>query len=452
MTTPLRNLVALTAAVGFLGLAGFGNPAIAAENSCAVAQYAGLAAPAKQPRGPEKQFRIFWQISTLIEGLADAAGNDQTMATIKTATELTDGYFITVLLAGPLTYWPDRTNDCSLNFRRIAEGESIEFNGQNYDFEEGGSAGKDECNRKQQEYLEAKEGGKSEKQVQIAALKRVFANLDLAGEQKRGKPVWGATLIRNTEFTYDKAADKVEMTAVPETYCLLFESGLPPNGMMIYQEPRAQVKNEKFLRIPRLTKNGKLVYGKPIVDIIPENTHAFDLIAKAFAGATVPSGELRGNIRRWKEPRSSRAAAELAKIEQFGGFNFEGGARMLTDPKKTVENLVEGMSWILANTDRDISLLMPGYWDSDQVGSEDEIDTLPGRMRDLLLKINTQLSAKLKQQNPICSNRIVLIVGSYGNPVHVAPLPMYRESGKLAGTVTGQIKFLSEVRKEICGA
>ena len=451
MTVRLRNLATLLATVGFLSSAGGSGMVQAAELSCGVPQFAGTPAPAKQSRGPEGKFRIFWQISTLIENLADASGNARSMATIKQATALSDGYSINVLLAGPLTYWLGRPNECSINFKRIANGDSIEVAGQTYAFAEGGIAGRDECDRKQKEYLDAEEGGKSEKEVQIAALKRVFANLDLAGEQQRGKPIWGATIIGNTEFSYDKVAGKVKMTEVPKTYCLLFDSGIPPNGMMIYQEHRLQVERGKFLWIPRVNSKGKLIFSKPILDIIPDNTHAFKLLADSFVDADIPAGELRGNIRRWRDPRSPRAAAELVKIKQFGGYNFEGGTRMLVDPKKTVENLVEGMSWILTNTDRDISLLMPGYWDRDQVGNEDEIDTLPGRLRQLVLKINTQLGAKMKQENPICSNRIVFIVGSYGRPVRVEPLPMYRDSGKLAGTVTGQIKMLSDVRAEVCG-
>ena len=91
----------------------------------------------------------------------------------------------------------------------------------------------------------------------------------------------------------------------------------------------------------------------------------------------------------------------------------------------------------------------------DQVGDENEIDTQIARLRQLILEINTGLNARMKLpegQNAVCSNRLIFIVGSYGQPVHVKPLPMRRADGRLAGTVTGQIKLLADLRKELCGA
>ena len=148
-------------------------------------------------------------------------------------------------------------------------------------------------------------------------------------------------------------------------------------------------------------------------------------------------------------------AKDLMAIPQFGGFNFEGGSGMLLDSKKSPEPLIEGVSWILANTDRDISLLMPGYWPRDMVGNEAEIDTLIDRMRHFVNFLNTGINAGMKLpegQNAICNNRLVFIVGSYGRPVHVKPLPMRRDDGKLAGTVTGQIEALADLRTELCGS
>ena len=147
-------------------------------------------------------------------------------------------------------------------------------------------------------------------------------------------------------------------------------------------------------------------------------------------------------------------AKDLMAIPQFGGFNFEGGTGMLLDSKKSPQPLIEGVSWLLANTDRDISLLMPGYWPRDMIGNEAEIDTLIDRVRHFVSVVNSGVNAKMnlpKGQNALCNNRLVLIVGSYGQPVHVKPLPIRREDGKLAATVTGQIKLLSDIRQELCG-
>ena len=132
----------------------------------------------------------------------------------------------------------------------------------------------------------------------------------------------------------------------------------------------------------------------------------------------------------------------------------------ITDEKKYIDNYIEGMAWILANTDRDISLLMPGYWERDKVGNADEVDELIVRVRKTILAVNSKLSKAMKLQamklpdgqNAVCSNRVTFIVGSYGQPVHVKPLPMRRDNGKLAGTVTGQIKMLADTRSELCGS
>ena len=144
---------------------------------------------------------------------------------------------------------------------------------------------------------------------------------------------------------------------------------------------------------------------------------------------------------------------ELAAIPGFGGFNFEGGTAIMPDAKNVIDNYVEGMSWILQNTDQNVSLLMAGYWPRDMVGNDAEIDQLVPRLREFITSLNQRLGASMgtKNGNAICSNRINLIVASYGQPIHVKALPMRRDDGRLAGTVTGQIKLLSDVRKELCG-
>ena len=128
---------------------------------------------------------------------------------------------------------------------------------------------------------------------------------------------------------------------------------------------------------------------------------------------------------------------------------------MLSVSRKKLDHLILGVSWLLAKTDRDISFLMPGYWERDQVGNEEEIDTQIPRLRQLFIVLNDGLNAKMKLptgQNAICNNRLAFIVGSYGKPVSVKSLPMRRADGRLAGTVTGQIQLLSDIRKEICGS
>ena len=249
------------------------------------------------------------------------------MADIRAARNIADGYFVNALLAGPLIYWPDRPKRCRLNFKRVAEGDSIEVGGQSFRFDSGGGVGRDECMNEQKEFLVKQTPEKdAAKEVQVAALQRVFANLDLAGEQRRGKPVWGVSIIRATEFSYDKEARKVSMEKLPNTYCVMNGSGITVNGLMIYQEPRVRKKKDKFLWIPRRNKRGDLVFSKnPRLDKIPENSYAFDRVVDAFADASVPVGSFRANLRRWNPGKSPQLVKELTAIPQFAGFNFEGG-------------------------------------------------------------------------------------------------------------------------------
>jgi hypothetical protein len=454
MLARIRNLAILLLAAALGGTAL--TPAQArAELACDVPLAAAIPAPPQPARSKEGRYRIFWQLSTQIEGLADAAGNPDAMADIKEVRGLADGYFVNALLGGPLIYWPTRPKECTLNFKRIAEGDAIEVDGETFDFEQGGPAGRAACLAKQRSFLEDQSDARNPSvDVQAKALARAFRNVDLAGEQKRGKPVWGEVNIRNTDFTYDKQADRVSMTRLPGTYCVLAASGIAPNALFIYQEPKSQVERDKFLWIPRRNNRGELAFTKPRLDKIPENAHAFGKIAEAFDAANLPVGGFRANIRRWNERRTPRMVEDLVAVPQFGGFNFEGGTRMLADEKKTPEHLIKGITHILTTTNRDISLLMPGYWDRDMVGSEEEIDTQVTRLRQLVTTVNAGLNAALKLpkgQNAICNERLVLIVGSYGRPVHVKPLPIRRGDGKLAGTVAGQIRMLADLRGELCG-
>ena len=108
---------------------------------------------------------------------------------------------------------------------------------------------------------------------------------------------------------------------------------------------------------------------------------------------------------------------------------------------------------MLQNTDKNVSILMPGYWDRSDIGSDAEIDTLPERTADYVRTLNTLVSRNMglpRGQNALCTGRLILIPGSYGQPIHVKTLPSMR-NGKYAGTVTGEIRMLADLRREMCG-
>ncbi|WP_373506293.1 hypothetical protein [Aestuariivirga sp.] len=446
-TAALSFTVTLTACC-----AAFISPALA-DDACEISQAAGKPVPARASGAETGQFRIFWQISTQIEDVADAAGNPAALKDIREARALSDGYYINTLLAGPLIYWPGRPKQCALNKKVSAGTEEIELDGEFFT-PEGGTATRDACARTQEEFVRKTGKYANAREMQIDALKRVFRNLDLVQEQKRGKLVWGEQLVTTEEFSYDRSSDKVRLNQLPRTYCVMNSVGITLDNLMLYMEPGLQTKKNNFVWIPLRGKNGKLKDTQNARQAkIPENVHAFNLITQSFAAADVPVGGFRPNIRRWNEKRSPRLVKELAAQPDFAGFNFEGGTAIMPGAKNLIDNYVEGISWILMNTDKNVSMLMPGYWPRDMVGNEEEVDQLVTRLRELITGLNQRLGKKMgtKNGNAICSNRINLVVASYGQPIHVKTLPMRRGDGRLAGTVTGQIKLLSDVRKELCG-
>ncbi len=282
--------------------------------NCAVSTAAGDPAPSTAQPAETGRFRIFWQIATKIEDMADAASNKQALADIRDTQKRVDGYYFNALLRGPLVYWPDRPAYCDLNFKRAGETAQIDYMGQDYDYSDG-SAGYRQCGSQQQQSF----NGQSSEDVQVAALKRVVANLDLKGEQKRGKEIWGATIIRQQEFAYDPASDTVSLKELPETYCAADTLGLRLNGQLVYQEPGTQMKTGAYLHIPMKDKNGEIVFSpQPNRDSAPRNTRVYAMIGDAFAKARVPAGGFRANIRlgttasRRASPRPSRRSRSCA--------------------------------------------------------------------------------------------------------------------------------------------
>lgn len=454
MLSRLRRFGVQTAALACAGLLLSSAPALA-DLSCSISSINGKSPPLTQTASNPKGFRIFWHVATLIEDIADAEKDPAALADIRAASKMVDGYYFNMLFGGPLIYWPDRPRQCELNFKRIEKDATIELDGAELDFPEGGTAARNSCIKAQEDFLAHQDRSRdTPKELQFDAMRRAVKVLDIADARRRGIPIWGATIIRNTDFSYQESTDQVHLTTLPATYCGLADAGFLLDGMMVYQEHKMQQEQGKFLHIPRKSRKGRLVYSDNLRrDKIPENTRAFKLIADAFTEAHVPVRNLRANIRRWIPKRSPQMAKELAAIPAFGGFNFEGGTRLITNEDKYINNFIEGMSWVLKNTDRDISLLMPGYWTRDKIGNDAEIDELIGRFRKTILLINTKLSNKMglkAGQNAICTNRLVFIPATYGQPVHVRTVPMMR-NGHLAGTVTGEIKLLTEIRKELCG-
>ena len=143
-----------------------------ADATCAISEAAGKAAAPASSSGNPNQFRIFWQISTQIEDLADAADNAAAMKDIAETRKLADGYYINTLLGGPLIYWPGRPRECALNKKVAAGSDPIDLEGTIFT-PPGGTAARDECGRKQDEFIKRTNKYSSARELQTDALKRV---------------------------------------------------------------------------------------------------------------------------------------------------------------------------------------------------------------------------------------------------------------------------------------
>jgi hypothetical protein len=188
-------------------------------------------------------------------------------------------------------------------------------------------------------------------------------------------------------------------------------------------------------------------------------------VGDAFASSRVPLSQFSINIRRWDSSNVS-SSEQLRKSNFFDGYFFEGGPEIISRERQDrprIDNFADGIAWILTNTDEKIFLLMPGFWEKAQMprfwekerlDDAEETDQIIGRLRTTVTQLNEKIGQRLglKPGNPaICNKRIYLIPASYGAPVHVRTLPPVRRNGALAGTVTGEIKLLAEMRETLCG-
>lgn len=381
-----------------------------------------------------KHFRIFWHIATQIEDVADATSHSDIVADIRLAQSMVDGYYVNPLLGGPLTYWPDRPAKCALN-KKMRTTDSTAT-----------------CKAEQQKMRQTRGEG-DDRNSQFKALVRAFKVLDLTAEQSRGKQIMGEMILDNSEVTYSTESDQLTLSKLPRTVCVLADAGkLAANDMMIYQEPVPQSRVGSFLWVPR--KEGQKVEpgADPKAYKIPENARIFPMLRQAFDRAGVPLGKMFPNFRVWNR-RSPALVNDLAQMPEIGGFNFEGGASILAEKQKKLEMYAEGISWILQKTKKNVSVLMPGYWPGEGVVDPGDIDTLPVRTRDFVLELDRRISEKMglsDRQHAICTGRMIFIPASYGRPMHVKTLPS-RRNGQFAGTVTGQIQMLAELRTQLCG-
>lgn len=430
-----------------------------------------------QPAAPEK-FKIIWHVGTAIEPLADATGDK--LNVIENIKSHVDGYYFLVLNNGSLlTYWKGRPIECLINYKSLkwknqdgSQEVKLSLNGKLY-----GEDAKDKCAFELEAYqtkLWEQSGKKLRfKEFQVAlhenALKRAFKNLNLQGEKAAGKTIMAEMLIRggqNGEFVYNSTADMINLLkpdgvlSTPKSYSFLRDNGIAPDRMMTYQEPRPQSENGSLVRVP-LEKNGPTDYEPGVQGCtfcLPWNLRVLDMVADAFERENLRAPKMAINIRTWSPAFEEKMHAFLkTKPKHFGGINVEGSAKKMH--KASYEKSLDGVAYMLKNTNRPVSFLIPGSLNLDETDTEDMRDEKRlEQFLEYIRDVNSYLNEKLalpKGQNAICNSRLSLIVGSYGSPMHMETLPLFRHDGAgqrthRAGTVGSEILVLSNLRDRLC--
>lgn len=430
------------------------------------------------PKPPEK-FKIIWHIGTVVEPIADATEERKNLlASLKSHV---DGYYFLVLNNGSLlTYWKNRPIECLINYKSL-KWKNQDGNGTvklSLDGKLFGEDAKEECATKLVNY-QLQEWEKSDKKLRFKdfqkamhenALKRVFKNLDIQGEQKAGKKIMAEMLLRggdNGELFYNPVADRLKFLInesgkleLPKSYGFLQQNGIIPDRMMTYQEPRPQSENGSLLRIP-LVKNGPTLYEPGVQGCsfcLPWNLRVLDMVGEAFERENLKSPRMAVNIRTWSQDYETKMKAFLRTgPSKFDGINVEGSANKMM--KASYERSLDGVAWMLKETNRPVSFLIPGALNLDETDTEELRDEKRiEHFLEYINDVNNYLNKKLKLpigQNAICNSRLSLIVGSYGSPLHMETFPIYRhdvagQRTRKAGTVGAEILTLSRLRDKMC--
>lgn len=435
-------------------------------------------------------FKIYWQLGNQAEDIADGKVDQRQIDLTKSRV---DGYFFNLTNpASPLSYWPDRPVQCTLNYKKLLRLNRLEpgtdhsffVMGKSYNVSfmnnEYGPSNPENCERLRCEFLKKefrRVNGTSDPtdcstSVLSADLIRLRAQLDARAttrmldvlnisEEQKTKNILAEMLLTNTDFSYDAGSDSLTLTRLPSTFDGLLSRGVLAKEVLAYQEPYFQIPRGSLLSIPN--QPGGSTYIPPTsvrcLFCLPTNLRILNLLSGAFLGGNQTPPQLFVNSRVWDdikdEPRFLAASEEQT---DFGGLNIEGGAQKKYE--RILSN-IRSIAFMLRNTDKEINLLTPAsYGLNSDVGTEEALDNNAIKdMEDYLNLINRELSVIMgkKQMNAICSPRIRVIVGAYGNPVHPKAFPINRVDSmgrtiRKAGTVSGRILAVHQLRHKICVA
>src|SRR5690348_15207036 len=362
----------------------------AAAPDCRPQAAAGKAPPPAAAEGAGRAFKILWHVGTEMEALAEADRDASTRATIDRIRKNVDGYYITVQ-PHQLGFWPGRPPECALNFMRardrLGKEQAAEL--------------RNDCQRRFLASIGNK--GADPQEVYLDALRRTLDALNVRRDQADGKPVIGQMLLARRDFARDEAGQLI-LRKLPTTYCYLNAAGISVNNVMAYQEPSVQREAGNLF-----APSGAADTNRPAPrNALPYNLEIVDRVADAFARAGIPLTRFSIDVRLWNE--SMIDALRSADQKRLGGVFFEGGTDTISAKGRPgkIDNFAEGMAWLLTNTDQKIFVLMPGFWEKQEVKSDEDFDDIIPRLREMITLLDQKIAQRLgtaKPQHPVCNPR-----------------------------------------------
>ncbi len=420
-------------------------------------------------------FKIYWGFNTKYEQIADMQPDSPEARDVAKLKSIVDGYFINVNTGGRLSYWPKRPYECGVNdktqvdpnltltYKKTIDGTTTTVTELVDDIIARCTTQMYEDNKVYAASAGYKQVGKQyngrQAQPFIArqAWERVVKNLGLADEIVAGKDVQSEMILGTRNFEYSSSNDTLSIVkdptgefVLPDSYGYLRSHGATPTSVLSYQEPSRQEPNGSLLKIP-------LVPGGSGYEVLPKNGRILNLVGDAFKAVGMKSPLLKVNVRRWTS--SSPSDMQVAvNSKYFGAANFEGGTSRIGEKlgsgQTEIDNFAEGMVWFLKNTSGDklVTVLMPPYITEEEIiGDQDAADKAQiGRIKQYIRELNTAMIAHGYSVG-VCTDRMIFISGGYGKWLHPNILPIAR-NGHNAGTVSGQIATLNDMRTELCGS
>lgn len=424
------------------------------------------AAPAKIQKTP---FKIYWGLNTRIEPLADLTAGTQNERDLKRVKSVVQGYMVTSLSGGRLSYWPDRPRRCAVNDKEARGPEEITIaemiNGvrqvTTYNVDqlisecEGLLASSTEVIAKTRASWRNLPLRAAQGRIADDAMSRALDNLNIRGEVAEGKRLESELHMSEAAVGYNATTDVLSFNtassgsvAYPKTYRFLKEYGVLSEAGLAYQE-RTKQEETTLSAIP-FTKGGTPTGS------LPENGRILNMYGNAFEVTGVSSPKLRPNIRVWaKGPQNG--VKTMVKSPHFGGINIEGGVGAVDDTTGSgelkVANYAKAIAWLFQNTpaDKEASILMPSFINLDELTDEAKYDK---NARDRVHRYIKALDRELKAngvKTGVCTDRLIIITGGYGKWIHPEIFPIER-GGRTAGTTSGLVFALDEIRTTLCGA